>query len=87
MGLLAFADANTVNADGFLYAEVWDENVQGSTVYSFYYVPATDRLQIFSQTSSSDLTELANGAVLPTYLLTDASILIEALWNRTEFNG
>ena len=86
-GLLAFADANTVNADGFLYAEVWDENVQGTTLYSFFYVPATDKLQIFSQTNAADIAELGNGAILPTYLLTDASIILEAAWNRTEFNG
>lgn len=91
-GLLAFADANTVNADGFLYANAWDENVQAQdvakTIYTFFYVPATDKLQIFfTSTAVTTPTELTNGAVIPTYLLTDASIILEAAWNRTEFNG
>ena len=90
-GLVAYADAKTVDFNGFLQCLVWDESVQAQdashTTYSFYYIPATDTLQIFSQTSSSDKAELANGAVIPTYLLTDASIIFEATWNRTTFLG
>lgn len=81
-GLLAFADARTINFNGFLRCEVFDEAAAGAVVYTFRYVSATDTLQIFSNGS-----ELANGAVLPTALLTDSSILFEATFNRTEFNG
>jgi len=91
MGLLQFADVRTVDFSGFLLCEIWDESVQAQdasgTLYSFYYVPATDKLQIFSQTASADLAELANGAALPTYLLTDANIIFQATWNRTTVLG
>jgi hypothetical protein len=90
-GLVNFADARTVDFNGFLKCEVIDENVQAQdashTVFTFFYVPSTDKLQIFSQTSSTDLAELTNGAVIPTYLLTDASIIFQATWNRTTVLG
>jgi hypothetical protein len=81
-GLLALADSKTVNFDGFLRCEVFDEAAAGATVYSFRYVPSTDSLQIFSSG-----TELANGASIPSALVTDSSILFEATFNRTEMLG
>ena len=81
-GLIALADSNTVNFDGFLRCDVFDEAAAGATVYTFRYVAATDTLQIFSNG-----TELSNGAVLPTALLTDSSIVAEATFNRTEMLG
>jgi hypothetical protein len=81
-GLLKLADSLTVNADGFLRCEVFDEAAAGATLYTFRYVVATDTLQIFSNG-----TELSNGAVLPTAILTDSSILFEATYNRTEMLG
>lgn len=81
-GLIALADSKTVNFDGFLRCDVFDEAAAGATVYTFRYVAATDTLQIFSNG-----TELSNGAVLPTALLTDSSIVAEATFNRTEMLG
>ena len=81
-GLIALADSKTVNFDGFLRCDVFDEAAAGATVYTFRYVAATDTLQIFSNGS-----ELSNGAVLPTALLTDSSIVAEATFNRTEMLG
>ena len=81
-GLIALADSKTVNFDGFLSCDVFDEAAAGATVYTFRYVPATDTLQIFGNG-----TELSNGAVLPTALLTDSSIVAEATFNRTEMLG
>lgn len=81
-GLIALADSKTVNFDGFLRCDVFDEAAAGATVYTFRYVPATDTLQIFGNG-----TELSNGAVLPTALLTDSSIVAEATFNRTEMLG
>jgi hypothetical protein len=86
-GLIALADSKTVNFDGFLRCDVFDEAVAGSTFYTFRYVPATDSLQIFQTNSAGATTELANGAVLPTALLTDSSIVAEATFNRTEMLG
>lgn len=81
-GLIALADSKTVNFNGFLRCDVFDEAAAGATVYTFRYVAATDTLQIFSNG-----TELSNGAVLPTALLTDSSIVAEATFNRTEMLG
>jgi hypothetical protein len=86
-GLIALADSKTVNFDGFLRCDVYDEAVAGSTFYTFRYVPTTDSLQIFQTNSAGATTELANGAVLPTALLTDSSIVAEATFNRTEMLG
>lgn len=81
-GLLALADSKTVNFDGFLRCEVFDEAVAGAVVYTFRYVSATDSLQIFANG-----TEVASGAILPPALVADASILFEATFNRTEMLG
>jgi hypothetical protein len=81
-GLISFADARTVDFSGFLRCEVFDESAAGAVVYTFRYVAATDTLQIFSNG-----TEVANGAVIPTALLTDSSIVFEATFNRTTVLG
>ena len=95
-GLMALADSLTVNWDGFLLCEVWDEQTAGSTFYTFRYVaaaslnpdiPAIDKLQILQTNSAGATTELANGAALPTALLTDSSVLFKAVFNRTEMLG
>ena len=85
-GLIALADSKTVNFDGLLRCDVFDEAAAGAVFYTFRYVPATDTLQIF-QNSGGSTTELSNGAVLPTALLTDSSIVAEATFNRTEMLG
>lgn len=46
MGLLQFADARTVDFNGFLRCSVWDEE-QVTTLYDYHYSPANDTLQIF----------------------------------------
>lgn len=86
-GLVAFADARTVDFNGFLKCEVYDEAVQGATLYTYHYNPSNDTLQIYSSTASTDSAELANGAALPTAILIDASILFKATWDRTTVRG
>ena len=81
-GLLALADSKTVNVNGFLRCEVFDEEVAGATVYTFRYVVATDSLQIFANG-----TELVNGAAVPAALIADSVVLFEATFNRTEMLG
>jgi len=78
MGLVAFADVRTVDFNGFLECRVFDETAVSGTLYTFRYVPSTDKLQIFAAG-----TELSNGAVLPTALLVDSSVIFHAVWNRT----
>ena len=81
-GLMALADSKTVNWNGFLRCEVFDEEVAGATVYTFRYVVATDSLQIFANG-----TELTNGAAIPAALIADSVVLFEATFNRTEMLG
>jgi|SRR5208282_4635028 len=81
-GLLALADSKTVNFDGFLRNDVFDEAVSGATVYTFRYVPATDSLQIYANG-----IELTSGTTVPAALVSDSSILFEATFNRTEMLG
>jgi hypothetical protein len=80
-GLVAYADARTINVDGFLQCTVIDEQASTPIVYTFRYVPSTDALQIYQNG-----IELTAGP-LPAYLLTDASIIFHANWNRTEMLG
>lgn len=63
-GLLAFADARTVDFNGFLRCEVWDEEPLNSTSgkFVYHYNPVNDTLQIFNSTTG---LELANDTVLP----------------------
>jgi|SRR5271157_2794064 len=60
MGLLALADGDTIDFNGFLRCEVWDEEAV-TTLYNYHYVPATDQLQIFSGSG----VELTAGTAVP----------------------
>lgn len=78
-GLVQFADARTVDFNGFLKCEVYDETAStGGSNYSFRYIPTTDSLQIFQGG-----TELSAGT---TVALTD-NIQFHAVWNRTTVLG
>jgi hypothetical protein len=79
MGLLAYADARTVDFNGFLRCEVFGEDVITASVggYQFHYSPVGDVLQI-----TLNGVELATGATIPTQVLSD-TILFMATWNRT----
>src|ERR1700677_3976581 len=86
MGLVAFADANTVDFHGFLACRVNSEEpyvVGTSGEYEYTYSPVTDTLQIFGPGSGGPGNggELAAGAI-PAEILGD-SIVAEALGNRT----
>ncbi len=59
MGLLLFADNRTVDFNGFLYCNVWDEEAVTSLLF-YKYSPVNDVLQIFNSSG----TELATGAVI-----------------------
>ena len=97
MGLLQFADDRTIDFNGFLQCNVWDEEPQGLTgLLTFHYSPVGDVLQIYIGS-----TELANGAAVP---ISDSTInpdgtlpttsprsanlvLFEATWDRTSVRG
>jgi len=83
MGLLAYADARTVDFNGFLRCSVFGEDVVTTTVggYSYHYSPVGDVLQI-----SLNGVELATGAAIPAAVLAD-TILFLAVWNRTTVLG
>ena len=83
MGLLAFADARTVDYNGFLRCEVWGEDVITASVggYQFHYSPVGDVLQILLNG-----TELSNGAAIPVNVLNDI-VMFEAAWDRTTARG
>ena len=73
MGLMAFADARTVDFNGFLRCEVWDEEPLTSTNnYTYWYSPVTDTLQIIVNTTG---LELANNTVIP---ITDPSVNVDS---------
>ena len=83
MGLIAYADARTVDFQGFLRCSVFGEDVITSTVggYGYHYSPVGDVLQI-----TFGGVELANGAALPSNVLLD-TVLFLAVWNRTTVLG
>ncbi len=83
MGLLAFADARTVDYNGFLRCEVWGEDVITASVggYQFHYSPVGDVLQILLNG-----TELSNGSAIPVNVLND-TVMFEAAWDRTTARG
>lgn len=83
MGLVAFADARTVDFNGFLRCEVYGEDVITASVggYSYHYSPTGDLLQL-----SLNGTELASGASIPAAVLSD-TVLFHAIWNRTTTQG
>jgi hypothetical protein len=95
-GLLAFADARTVDFNGFLKCSVWDEEPLGATnSYTYWYSPVTDTLQIIDNLTGK---ELANNTQLP---ITDPSVnpdsapfetqsdllMFEATFDRTAVRG
>lgn len=97
MGLLLFADARTVDFNGFLRCDVWDEEPQGpGSIVTYHYSPVGDVLQIFVGN-----VELANGATVPiseTAINPDAPapqasprqanlLLFEATFDRTSARG
>jgi hypothetical protein len=85
MGLVAYADARTIDFNGFLRCVVWGEDVQTSSVggdYQYHYSPVTDTLQILSATG----VELASGTSIPAAVLAD-TVLFLATWNRTTTLG
>jgi hypothetical protein len=72
-GLLAFADARTVDFNGFLKCSVWDEEPLTSTNdYTYWYSPVTDTLQIIDNKTG---LELANNTLLP---ITDPSVPVDS---------
>jgi hypothetical protein len=84
MGLLQFADARTVDFNGFLRCRVFGENVVTATTglgVVYHYSPVGDVLQIIVNG-----VELANGAAIPVQVLSDI-VLFEASWNRTTTLG
>jgi len=83
MGLLAYADARTIDFNGFLRCEVFGEDVITASVggYQFHYSPVGDVLQI-----TLNGVELATGVAIPSQILND-TILFMATWNRTTVLG
>lgn len=83
MGLLAYADARTVDFNGFLRCEVFGEDVITATVggYQFHYSPVGDVLQI-----TLNGVELATGVAIPAAILND-TVLFMATWDRTTVRG
>jgi hypothetical protein len=61
MGLIAWLDARTVDFNGFLRCDVWDEEVQLNGLTRYHYNPVTDTLQIFTAAG----VELASGVSIP----------------------
>ena len=82
-GLVQFADARTVDFNGFLQCTVYGEDVITNSVggYQYHYSPVGDVLQILQNG-----TELASGAAIPAAVLND-TVLFEATWNRTTVLG
>jgi hypothetical protein len=73
MGLIAFADARTLDFNGFLRCEVWDEEPLSATNgYTYWYSPVTDTLQIINNATG---LELANNTVLP---IVDPSVNVDS---------
>ena len=83
MGLLAYADARTVDFNGFLRCEVFGEDVVTGSVggYTFHYSPVGDVLQILLNG-----VELGNGVAIPNQVLNDTNLFL-ATWNRTTVLG
>ena len=83
MGLLAYADARTIDFNGFLRCEVFGEDVVTATVggYTYHYSPVGDVLQI-----TLNGVELLPGAAIPAAVLND-TVLFMATWDRTTVRG
>ena len=86
MGLVAFADARTVDFNGFLDCTVYGEEpligVEAGTSYTYHYSPVGDVLQIFGANGS----ELTQSQTIPLAVLADV-LLFEATWDRTSVRG
>ena len=96
-GLIAFADARTIDFNGFLQCTVWDEEPLSATTgsYTYHYSPTTDTLEIINSTTG---LELANNTPLP---ITDPSVnpdsapfetqpdllMFSAVFDRTSVRG
>ena len=95
-GLIAFADARTVDFNGFLRCEVWDEEpLTSSNGYTYWYSPVTDTLQIIVNSTG---LELANNTVIrisdPSVNIDSAPfetqsdlLMFEATFDRTTVRG
>jgi hypothetical protein len=83
MGLVAYADARTVDFNGFLRCSVFEEDVITATVggYTYFYSPVGDTLQILLNG-----VELTTGTPIPSAILNDV-VLFLAVWNRTTVLG
>jgi hypothetical protein len=83
MGLLQYADARTVDFNGFLRCSVFGEDVVTATVggYDYHYSPVGDVLQI-----TLNGVELVAGTPIPAAVLND-TVLFLAVWNRTTVLG
>lgn len=81
MGLVAFADARTVDFNGFLRCQVYGDNPTSGTIYTYRYSPVGDLLQIYGNS-----TELTAGTSIPASILAD-TVIFEATWDRTTTKG
>ena len=93
-GLVQFADARTIDFNGFLKCDVWEEEAV-ATLYTYNYVPSSDKLQIFlsgvelangTQFTVNDPAQAPDqpvGASVPS----GNQILFEATWDRTTVRG
>ena len=96
MGLLQFADNRTVDFNGFLRCEVWDEE-QVSSLLDYHYSPANDTLQIFlagveyTNGATINLTDPAIGPDAPLQtspIVPQTNLLMfEAPFDRTTVRG
>jgi|ERR1039458_8559694 hypothetical protein len=79
MNLFAYLDGRSVDVNGFLRCDVWDEEVQLNGLYRYHYSPVNDTLQIFTPAG----VELASGAAVP---IVDTQINPDAPMTQTEGN-
>lgn len=83
LGLIPYADSNTIDANGFLKAVIngeWPVS-PGGTLYTYKYSPIGDVLQIFANG-----TELSDASAIPAAILSD-TLICEAIWDRTTTRG
>jgi len=96
MGLLQFADNRTVDFNGFLRCDVWDEE-QVTNLLTYHYSPANDTLQIFQgnvEYTNGAAINLVDPAIGPDAPLETSPIipqqnllLFEATFDRTTVRG
>ena len=79
MGLMAWLDGRTIDLNGYLRCEVWDEEVQLNGLYRYHYNPVTDTLQFFTPAG----VELAAGLSLP---IVDTQINVDQSMMQAENN-